>query len=462
MKKYFAYTKRIAEATPSSRNRVVDTLRAGAIIVVVLGHWLAASIWLRANGDIDLMNSLEWIPYAGWVTWIVQVMPIFFLVGGYANGRALASAGPDGVNYGDWVTKRVRRLFTPVIPLLVVWTLLIVFLGPFIPNDVVRAGAMSATVPLWFIAVYVMITALAPLTYRWWRSVGLVSFGVLCAAAITVDVLRFRFDIDGVGWINFLFVWAAVHQLGYWWASREMDGRGISASRGLLIAGTSLAALILLTAGGWYPVAMVGVPGSELTNMTPPTFAIALLGFVQAGMIWALSAPINRFAHRAGAWHVVVAISGVMMTIYLWHLTAMTLVASVFLFAFDGRAFRIEPGTTEWWLTRPVWLFALITVTMVLVAIFAPFEWRVRQTPPPTHVRYVVIGVLLIAGAAAAVSYFGLATTEATVNWIIPIAAVGGAVIMGAYPSRHIDRPDAAAESLPEDVTGDATPESLR
>lgn len=449
MKKYLTYTKRIAESTPASRNRVVDTVRAVAIIVVVLGHWLAASIWLRANGDIQLMNSLEWIPYAGWVTWIVQVMPIFFFVGGYANGRALAAADPEGVDYGEWVTKRVRRLFTPVIPLLVVWTLLIVVLGPFIPNDVVRAGAMSATVPLWFIAVYVMVTALAPLTHRWWQSVGLVSFAALCAIAIGIDVLRFAFDVAGIGWLNFLFVWAAVHQLGYWWAHREMNGEGISVSTGLLIAAGSLGVLILLTAIGWYPVAMVGVPGSELTNMTPPTFAIALLGFVQAGLIWALSAPINRFAHRERRWHIVVAVSGVMMTLYLWHLTAMTLVASVFLFAFDGKAFKIEPGTTAWWLTRPVWLFVLITVTMVLVAIFAPFEWRVRQTPAPVHVRYVVMGVLLIAGAAAAVSYFGLATTDATVNWIIPIAAVGGAVIMGAYPSRRTAKSESDTASAP-------------
>jgi peptidoglycan/LPS O-acetylase OafA/YrhL len=449
VKKYLTYTRRIADSTPVSRNRVVDTVRAVAIIVVVLGHWLAASIWLRADGDIQLMNSLEWIPYAGWVTWIVQVMPIFFLVGGYTNGRALAAAGADGVNYEDWVTRRVRRLFTPVIPLLIVWTLLIVLLGPFIPNDVVRAGAMSATVPLWFIAVYVMITALAPVTYRWWASAGLTSFVMLCGIAVVVDVLRFTFDMPGIGWLNFLFVWAAVHQLGYWWASREMDGRGISVSSGLLIAGASLTALILLTGIGWYPVAMVGVPGSELTNMTPPTFAIALLGFVQAGLIWAGSTSINRLAHREGPWRAVVAVSGVIMTIYLWHLTAMTLVASVFLFAFDGAAFKIEPGTTAWWLTRPVWLLVLILVALVLVAIFAPFEWRVRQTPAPTRVRYVIAGVLLVAGAAAAVSYFGLATTDATVNWIIPIAAVGGAVIMGAYPSRRRATTDASADSAP-------------
>ena len=437
MMKYLAYTKRIADETPPTRNRVVDFVRVVSILVVVFGHWFAASIWLLPDGEIRLMNSLEWIPYAGWVTWIVQVMPIFFLVGGYANGRALHAREREGVDYSEWVTKRVRRLFTPVIPLLVVWTLLIVLVGPFLPNDVVRAGAMSATVPLWFIAVYVSITALAPLTYRWWKSAGLASVVVLLGVAIVVDVLRFAFDVPGIGWTNFLFVWAGVHQLGYWWASREVAERPIAASTGGAIAAVSLAVLIAITWIGWYPVAMVGIPGSELTNMTPPTFAIALLGDRSGRRHLAPERPDRKPGAREEAVARVVAVSGVMMTIYLWHLTAMTLVASVFLFAFDGAAFRIEPGTTKWWLTRPIWILALIAVTTVLVAVFAPFEWRVRQTPPPANVRYVAVGVLLVAGAAAAVSYFGLATADATVNWIIPIAAFAGAAIMGAYPARR-------------------------
>jgi fucose 4-O-acetylase-like acetyltransferase len=457
MNKYLEFTKRIAEQTPPTRNRVVDFVRAVSILIVVFGHWLAASIWLRADGDIQLMNSLEWIPYAGWVTWIVQVMPIFFLVGGYANARALQAKEPDGVDYSDWVTQRVRRLFTPVIPLLLVWTVLIVVLGPFLPRDVVRAGAMSATVPVWFIAVYVSITALAPLTYRWWCSQGLRSFVVLCAAAVAVDVLRFAIEVPGVGWANFLFVWAAVHQLGYWWASRETSGRPITKATGLQIAGLSLTLLIVLTSVGWYPVAMVGVPGAEVTNMTPPTFAIALLAFAQAGVIWAATEPISRFAHRRRVWHGVVAVSGVMMTIYLWHLTAMTLVASVFLFAFDGAVFRIEPGTTAWWLSRPVWIMMLVLVTLALVAVFARFEWRVKTTPAPSNTRYVIAGVLLVAGASAAVAYFGLAAADATVNWIIPIAAFAGAAIMGAYPSRRRDRSASKPDSRSPDEDSQAT-----
>ena len=67
--------------TPADRNRVVDTWRVGALLIVVFGHWLAASEWIQPDGSITVMNTLEWIPYAAWATLLVQVMPIFFGVG---------------------------------------------------------------------------------------------------------------------------------------------------------------------------------------------------------------------------------------------------------------------------------------------------------------------------------------------------------------------------------------------
>jgi hypothetical protein len=56
------------DRTPASRNRYVDFLRAASMLVVT-------------------------------VTWIVQVMPIFFIVGGYANGVSWRAARRDGRSY---------------------------------------------------------------------------------------------------------------------------------------------------------------------------------------------------------------------------------------------------------------------------------------------------------------------------------------------------------------------------
>lgn len=434
MRRYLAYTATLAEATPPERNRIVDFWRAVAIGVVVVGHWLAASIWMQPDDEIALLNSLEWIPYAGWVTWVVQVMPIFFLAGGYANARGLRRVVAGEQLRRDWITIRVRRLFTPVVPLLIVWTLLILALRPFVPSEVVYAGALAATVPLWFLAVYILLTAAAPLTFRWWRTYGPASIVALGGAAILVDVANLGFGVPGIGWVNFLLVWAGVHQIGFWWSGRDESG-GIPARLGWVIFGIAVLVLIAVTWIGWYPVAMLGIPGAETTNMTPPTFAMVMLGVMQAGIIWGSRPAVGRLVARARVWHGVVAFSGVIMTVYLWHLSAMALVAAAGLFTFDGAVFRVEPGTTAWWLTRPLWVAFLLAVTAVLVAGFARFEWRISTGPPPRRRRVVAAGVLLTSGSAAAVVVKGITTPDAVVNWSIPVVAIVGAAMLGALPT---------------------------
>ncbi len=196
----------------------------------------------------------------------------------------------------------------------------------------------------------------------------------------------------------------------------------------------SLGALVALTWSGVYPVAMVGVPGAGETNMTPPTGALGILGAMQFGVIVATGPTVRRLVQRVRVWHGVVAFSGVIMTVYLWHLTAMSLAAAGGLFAFDGWAFRVEPGTWTWWMTRPVWLLVLSALTVLLVIAFARFEWRISDAPTPTSRRIVTIGVLLVAGSAGAVAGIGITTPDAVVQWSIPAAAIAGAAMLGALP----------------------------
>jgi hypothetical protein len=421
------------------RDRTIDLLRVVGVGVVVIGHWGVFMVFWEGD-TIRGINALSVIPALRPVTWIVQVMPVFFLAGGYANARGLRKVTAGEERRRDWITARMRRLFTPVIPLLLVWVLLIVVMRTFVEPEVVYAGAMSATVPVWFLAVYLILTAAAPFTHAWWRRGGAPTIAALAAAAILIDVLRFFAEVPGIGWANFVFVWAAVHQVGYWWSDRDA-GAGVSARTGWAIAGASLAVLVAITwVPGLYPVAMVGIPGSETTNMTPPTFAIAILGMVQFGIIVGTQPGVRRLTSRVRAWHAVVAFSGVIMTVYLWHLSAMSLTAAAGLFAFDGAAFRVEPGTTAWWLSRPLWLAVLAAVTLGLVIVFARFEWRVSTAPPPRSVRVVTIGVLLVAGSAAAVAAYGITTPDAVVQWSIPAAALAGAAMLGALPARRQKR----------------------
>ena len=305
------------------------------------------------------------------------------------------------------------------------WVVLIVAMRTFAPPEVVYAGAMSATVPLWFLAVYITLTAMAPQTHAWWRRIGPITILVPAAAAVGVDIARFAFDVPGISWVNFLFVWATVHQIGYWWADED-DAGGVPARRGWAIAGTSLAALIAVTWVGWYPVAMVGVPGAGVTNMTPPTFAIALLGVMQLGIILGTQPAVRRFTARARAWHVVVAVSGVIMTLYLWHLSAMSLVAATGLFTFDGALFKIEPGTGVWWASRPVWLMIL------LICLAVTFMTEVTSN---TATASLLMPLLAAASVAMEINPFLLmipAALSASCAFMLPVATAPNAVIYGS------------------------------
>src|SRR5262245_60463744 len=111
----------LADRTPISRNRYIDFLRAMSMLVVVVGHWLAAAPYLDATDNLIPSHILTAVPWTAWLTWLVQIMPIFFLVGGYANGISWRAARRDRKSYAAWLEGRLRRLVWPILPLLVVW-----------------------------------------------------------------------------------------------------------------------------------------------------------------------------------------------------------------------------------------------------------------------------------------------------------------------------------------------------
>jgi hypothetical protein len=430
--RYMSGVDMAVDNTPADRNRVVDTWRVIALAVVVLGHWLSASVWIQSDSEVIVMNTLEWIPYAGWFTWVVQVMPIFFFVGGYANARALDR---KRTNRRTWIVSRFRRLFTPAVPLILTWTVLALVLSRFIDADLVYAGVLNATIPVWFLAVYLVLITIAPITYAWWKRSGWVSVATLGGIAVVIDVAYIGFDVPGVGWINYLFVWSFVHQLGYAWATADTSQRPTTARIGFGLAAVSLATLVVLTTLGWYPVAMVTIPGGGPNNITPPNMAVGILALVQIGIILASRTGVGRFASRPKAWRWIVAISGLMMTIYLWHLTSLSLITAIGIFAFNGVFFSIEPGTALWWMTRPAFDLVLAAGLAILIAIFGRFETDINTTFRPMSRRFVTIGLVTTIVALTGTAFVGIVTREGAINWWIPIAAIVAAGLIGAYPA---------------------------
>src|SRR5215213_9339963 len=111
----------VAAATPARRERYVDFLRVLSLAVVMLGHWLMAAVEWR-DGRLVAGNVLEASPAVQWLTWLFQIMPVFFVVGGFANTASWTAAVRDGRGYGEWLASRLVRLVRPVLAFAVVWS----------------------------------------------------------------------------------------------------------------------------------------------------------------------------------------------------------------------------------------------------------------------------------------------------------------------------------------------------
>ena len=366
----------LAGKTPTSRNRYIDFLRAASIIVVVLGHWLMAAPHVVAGGlEYNvLLSEASWTHY---LTWILQVMPIFFLVGGYANAVSWRSARGRGEPYGIWLRARLRRLMLPVLPLLAVWAVAdYILLQTGYDRSLLQFGSQGALVPVWFLATYVAVVSLTPITLRLWDRFGWNALLVTGALAGLMDFLSLGSPgLTSAGYLNYLFMWGTVHSLGYAWADSKIGG----VSRRLMASAAGLAATAALVFWGPYPVAMVGLNTEGVNNSQPPKVTLLTLAIFQAGLILALEGPARRWLTRERAWAGVVMVNGRIMTLYLWHMTAMVVLIGVSLLL-DGVGLGVAVDTREWWLTRPLWIATLAAITIPFLMMFGRFE-----RPNPDH-----------------------------------------------------------------------------
>lgn len=424
--------RQVAEQTPAERNRYVDFLRAVSILVVIAGHWLIATFWV-VDGSLDSGHLLKSHPQTQWLTWLFQVMPIFFIVGGYSNAVSLESARNKGIDYGGWLVTRLNRLVAPLLILVIAWAGIGVVMGLFgVTPEVIQYASQASLIPTWFLAIYIMVVILAPLTYRFWQSWGFLSFWFFVAVAILVDVAFFELDMHWLSWTNYFWIWLAVHHLGYAWR----DGRFDSPVMLLMYSATGLAALSLMILKGPYPLAMVGSPDPGLSNTLPPKATLLALAVFQFGLLLSLEGPMRRVLANVNLWAATVLINTMIMTVYLWHITVMIVFVAV-LYLVGGFGLGIEPGVQAWWISRPVWVLVLVALLVPVALLLSPLERRPREAgkPVPTPARQIGGAMLLCLGIALLALYgygggplpqldvisFAMVIVGASVSGVLPV-----------------------------------------
>ena len=345
-----------------------------AIAGVILGHWLVTALVLtpgRTGHGLRDESPLATMPYLTPVSWVFQTLAIFFLVGGYAAARSYRG------DYRSWLRQRLVRLSRPVVALVAVWAILAVglYLGG-VPGSTLHTVLTLVLDPLWFLGVFVVLTALTPLAVAMVRRLGVLAAAIPVAVVAAADAVRF--DLGGpswAGWINVVAGWLVPYLLGVAWARGAFPGRRGPAF--MLAGGVAATTALVLWAG--YPASMVGVNGAAISTLNPPTLAAVTFGIAQVGLVLLLREPLARLMRRPLAWAAVATVNLSAMTLFLWHQTAFLAVTTAGLLAGRLPGLHTAPASGMWIAERVAWLPAFAVALALLWLVFRRAERAPRR-----------------------------------------------------------------------------------
>lgn len=376
--RYRVWAERVAGATPGGRDRTVDALRAIAIAGVVLGHWLVSAVVADPDRPAALHGAspLSTLPALAPVSWLFETLGLFFVAAGYAAARPRRS--PAGAGRGTvhsdsrvdgraalrWLTRpSAVRLGVPVLVLAAVWLpALLVLDASGAPASTRHLVVSLVTHPLWFLAVYLVLAAAAPLLRRLVFHCGLWSVLPAVLTVAAVDAAR------GTG----LPAWVAPVATPVAWSVPYLFGmvlaRGLAQRGGaVLLAGGVAGAAVLLSLG--YPASAVGVPGDRWSNLDPPSLFALALAAAQLGAFLLVRPWLARLLARPAAWAPVAGLNRAAMTVYCWHQSALLLVtfAAVPLGPLPG---LLDQPTGAWVAHRLWWLPVFALALLALARLF--------------------------------------------------------------------------------------------
>ena len=422
---------------PLARNSYLDLLRVVAIAAIVVGHWLATGI-VYQHGHLHGVDVLGVVRWTSWLTLLLQVVPVFFLVGGYSNALSWSNYQRGGGLPLPWIRRRALRLLLPTSAYVVTIVLLVVICDASgVNRDELSQAAWALALHLWFLAVYLVLLLLTPALYWAHRRYGMWVPIAMAALAVAIDVGVVEAHWHVVGWLNYVLVWGTFHQLGFAWQQGFLTGRRW---RPLVLTLGAVVALVGLIWWGPYPVSMIGVPGARIQNASPPSAALLAFGLTQVGLVLLAEPFVARWfgrPSRARARAVVERANHLTMPVYLWHMVPLVIVTVV---GYRSGLLAQPPiGSGAWWAQRIIWVGAMSVVLAIVLAIVL---WLVRaggvrrrhppaapvSGPSPAPLPPSPLGFLVLAlGIAAAAAGLGrLAVQGFAPDGSLDLASIGG------------------------------------
>lgn len=416
----FPSAAEIAQRTPADRDRAIDVIRIVSLIGVVAGHTIMATSII----DHEVFrwgNLLTTSVVFQALTWVFQIMPLFFFAGVAAS---VASYG-SGTSWGGWLLKRCTRLYRPVFYYLAFWAVALLILKPLLPIHVYEPVAGISTQLLWFLGAYVLVLAAVPLLAR------ITTLGRLVAAVAgtyalvaLVDTIRINdHSWAALGYLNFV-VWLIPGMLGV--AYR----RGLLTTTAALRVGLGMLAVnVALVWAGPYELSLVGIETQHIKNMTPPSLLLAGHAIMMCAFAIAAAPAISRWAARPQVWRLAVIGNTGAMTLYLWHMPALLGMH----LAFDLAGLPRYPGQPHFLVLSVYQMTIMAALVAGLFLLLRPLEnnplplWDGGRVAAPGW-RSAAVGTLLVVAGAATLASVGWGLKDTGLQCVsVMLAALVGA-----------------------------------
>jgi hypothetical protein len=387
----------VEASTPASRDRAIDVIRIVSLVAVVVGHTIIATSTLR-DGVFIWRNLLAASPVFQALTWVFQIMPLFF----FAGVAACINSWTPGTSWGSWMMRRCTRLYRPVFYYLAFWWVALALLNPVLPEHVYEPVAGISIQLLWFLGAYVLVLATVPLLS------GITTTGRFVAAVVgtyafiaVVDAIRINVhDVSALGYLN-MVVWLIPGMFGVAYRRRLLAGRAA-----LTLVVVMLVVNVALLVLGPYELSLVGIETQQLKNMTPPSLLLAGHAIMMCAFAIAAAPAIARWAHRPRVWWLAAIGNSGAMTLYLWHIPPLLTMHLVFDYLDHPRFDPSSPG----FVLSVIQLMIMGTLVAVVFVTLRPLEnnplplWDGGSVSRPGG-RSAAVGVLLcVAGAATLTS----------------------------------------------------------
>ncbi|MPZ84442.1 MAG: hypothetical protein GEV28_30260 [Actinophytocola sp.] len=305
----------------------------------------------------------------GWLwplTWLLQLVPLFFLAGGHANLLAWRAARDAGAGYGTYLVGRIGWLIRPVLAFVIAWLVVPLSLELLrAPDDAITAFSRLIVQPLWLLGLYLLVVAVTPAMHRLHRGLAYSTPVVLLAAVVALSF----FGGSVAAHIGGVLVALLFGQLAFHYA----DGTLWRLPRWVLVACATgaFAGLVALTTLGAQPRLQLAEP-TGYAAFAPSLAGVLLIGLAQVCLVALPREPGLRAVAAGWPARAMTVVRAAPMTVYLLYLCAILLLEGLVGVA---RRAGVWAGGIDW-LIQPRTMLALGLIAMPTLLSFLLFERR--------------------------------------------------------------------------------------